>query len=85
MATKKNSIAPSGRAVMSPAAVWTPASTRTRSSRCSSSSMSAKYAGIPYAPITIPDKADFKAMVALKTGVFSSMSNWGAKYSRIML
>jgi type I restriction enzyme M protein len=28
--------------------------------------VSDKYAGVPYAPITIPDGADFKAMVALK-------------------
>ena len=56
----------SGRAVMSSAAVWTPASTRTRSSRCSSSSMSATNTqALPTHP-SIPDKADFKAVVALK-------------------
>lgn len=40
--------------------------------------VSDKYAGVPYAPITIPEGASFKDMVALKgTGYFSPGSSLG--------
>ena len=48
-------------------AAWTPVNTRTTSLvLLFIKYVSDKYAGVPYAPITIPDGASFSDMVALK-------------------